>query len=175
MNLSSELGLTDAEQAVMQSSVLEKIEAEKRAAEAKETEAAERKAAAERAKKAAEEAAVEEEVAPEPTVEELMPELTKAELAKLLKERPNLRLAYFGKDGRRDTEFTIGYNRATGKYFFSDNNRIYRGSDYDKFSQALKRLLYQKRRGMVSGDFIGLYDNLMNSEPVLAKFDFEMN
>ena len=54
-NLSLELGLTDAEQAVMQNSVLEKIDAEKRAAEAKEAEQAELKAAAERGKKAAEE------------------------------------------------------------------------------------------------------------------------
>jgi len=72
VNLSSELGLTDAEQAVMQNSVLEKIEAEKRAAEAKEAEQAELKDAAERAKKAAEEGAVEETPTPEekPTVSE---------------------------------------------------------------------------------------------------------
>ena len=71
VKLATELGLTDAEQAVMQNSVLEKIEAEKRTAEAKETEAAERKAAAERAKKAAEEKVVEEEPTPEPTVDDV--------------------------------------------------------------------------------------------------------
>ena len=69
VKLATELGLTDAEQAVMQNSVLEKIEAEKRSAEAKETEQAELKAAAERAKKAAE-APVEETVEAEPAVEE---------------------------------------------------------------------------------------------------------
>ena len=77
VNLASELGLTDAEQAVMQSSVLEKIEAEKRAAEAKEAEQSELKAAAERAKKAAE-TTVEEEVEAETTVEETVEEAPKA-------------------------------------------------------------------------------------------------
>ena len=75
--LATELGLTDAEQAVMQNSVLEKIEAEKRAAEAKEAEQAELKAAAERGKKAAE-TTVEEEVTPEPPLEE-KPTVSEAE------------------------------------------------------------------------------------------------
>jgi hypothetical protein len=51
VKLATELGLTEAEQAVMQNSVQENIEAEKRAAEAKDTERAELKAAAERAKR----------------------------------------------------------------------------------------------------------------------------
>ncbi len=77
--LAAELGLTDAEQAVMQNSVQENIEAEKTAAEAKEAEQAELKAAAERGKQAAE-PTVEEEVTPEaePTVEE-KPTVSEAE------------------------------------------------------------------------------------------------
>ena len=134
-----------------------------------------------------EEPAVEEEVTveEEPTTveevveaieEEMLPDLTKKELGKLLKERPNLRLAYFGKDGTRQfSRFVVGYNRTTGKYFLSDRDIVYRSSEYNSFSQALNRLLYQNRRGLSPGEFIGLYDGNLSFGKPLAKFDLEMN
>jgi hypothetical protein len=118
-----------------------------------------------------------EEVA-EAIEEELMPELTKRQLAKLLKERPNLRVRYYMKDGGQYIRYTVGYNRSTGKYFFSDGDYVYRGSEYNMFSKALERFLYQhnKAKGGVTGaGFIGLYDDNLSFGKPLAKFDFEMN